>query len=526
MFDVGGQRSERKKWIHVFDNVQVVLFLVAISGYDHVLVEDRNGNQMHEALMLFESISNSNYFSRSALILFLNKIDLFREKLLAPENSSAATPGSRIADHFPDYTGADSDVAAGSKFFADKFKNLVRQPGKDVYVHFTNATDTDLLKKTMLTPPASSLRPAASIAASARSLPHERHQRRLSSSKTSCPPSNGTRPPASEAPRDASAAVSARASTGRFGRRKSKAGAAAPITAVKPSGKDETAFNLPSVPSTHHLLPADVGLSTFFSLHRPISITSPIPPPSTEKAFAQIFQARTQSNVRKNPSDVIYTLSNTVNALDSAASSSDLNEESNLRWEIVQESDATDGRTKHLDGVPRPPQSLEQLVAQFRPFNTPPAPVPFSDLPDSQEVKATSRARSTRQRTPRQKSYTTTLIVTESTHANGHKTYTASTSPIVQIPNPGSHTPHAEPSALPSISEHPSGSRQPFLERMRIRQDRYEEYREERAGDKGTDAKEMLLISVKRQRKLKMKKHKYKKLMKRTRNLRRRLDRK
>ena len=43
MFDVGGQRSERKKWIHVFDNVNAVLFLVAISGYDHVLVEDRNG---------------------------------------------------------------------------------------------------------------------------------------------------------------------------------------------------------------------------------------------------------------------------------------------------------------------------------------------------------------------------------------------------------------------------------------------------------------------------------------------------
>jgi hypothetical protein len=43
MFDVGGQRSERKKWIHVFDNVQVVLFLAAISGYDHALVEDRNG---------------------------------------------------------------------------------------------------------------------------------------------------------------------------------------------------------------------------------------------------------------------------------------------------------------------------------------------------------------------------------------------------------------------------------------------------------------------------------------------------
>ena len=43
MFDVGGQRSERKKWIHVFDTVHVVLFLVSISGYDQVLVEDRNG---------------------------------------------------------------------------------------------------------------------------------------------------------------------------------------------------------------------------------------------------------------------------------------------------------------------------------------------------------------------------------------------------------------------------------------------------------------------------------------------------
>jgi guanine nucleotide-binding protein subunit alpha len=51
MFDVGGQRSERKKWIHVFDNVQVVLFLVAISGYDHALVEDRNGVSFHASIL-------------------------------------------------------------------------------------------------------------------------------------------------------------------------------------------------------------------------------------------------------------------------------------------------------------------------------------------------------------------------------------------------------------------------------------------------------------------------------------------
>ena len=40
LFDVGGQRSERKKWIHCFENVTALVFMVAISEYDQVLVED------------------------------------------------------------------------------------------------------------------------------------------------------------------------------------------------------------------------------------------------------------------------------------------------------------------------------------------------------------------------------------------------------------------------------------------------------------------------------------------------------
>eukprot|EP00954_Amorphochlora_amoebiformis_P005915 465820-Amorphochlora_amoeboformis.AAC.1 len=34
MFDVGGQRSERKKWIHCFENVSAVLYVCAISAYN------------------------------------------------------------------------------------------------------------------------------------------------------------------------------------------------------------------------------------------------------------------------------------------------------------------------------------------------------------------------------------------------------------------------------------------------------------------------------------------------------------
>ncbi|GAB7340427.1 hypothetical protein MBLNU457_6859t1 [Dothideomycetes sp. NU457] len=141
MFDVGGQRSERKKWIHVFDNVQVVLFLVAVSGFDYTLVEDRNGNQMHEALMLFDSIGNSKYFEKSGLVLFLNKMDLFTDKV--------SSGRSNIVDFFPDYKGPKKNVEAGSKFFADKFKNLIRNQSREIYIHYTNATDTNLLDKTM-----------------------------------------------------------------------------------------------------------------------------------------------------------------------------------------------------------------------------------------------------------------------------------------------------------------------------------------------------------------------------------------
>ena len=43
MFDVGGQRSKRRKWIHCFENVNALLFVVAISGYDQCLAEDKDG---------------------------------------------------------------------------------------------------------------------------------------------------------------------------------------------------------------------------------------------------------------------------------------------------------------------------------------------------------------------------------------------------------------------------------------------------------------------------------------------------
>ena len=91
LFDVGGQRSERKKWIHCFENVTALVFLVSLSEYDQMLYEDESVNRMQEALTLFDSICNSRWFVKTSIILFLNKIDLFAEKL----------PRSPLEDYFP-----------------------------------------------------------------------------------------------------------------------------------------------------------------------------------------------------------------------------------------------------------------------------------------------------------------------------------------------------------------------------------------------------------------------------------------
>lgn len=73
MFDGGGQRSERRKWIACFEGVTALLFVAALSSYDESLAEDRDSNGMRESLILFDSLVNARWFAKSATILFLNK---------------------------------------------------------------------------------------------------------------------------------------------------------------------------------------------------------------------------------------------------------------------------------------------------------------------------------------------------------------------------------------------------------------------------------------------------------------------
>jgi len=136
MFDVGGQRNERKKWIHCFEAVTAVLFVAAISAYDQVLYEDEKTNRMVEALNLFEEICNSRWFRNTAIILFLNKRDIFQEKV---EKISL-----RVC--FPEYRGKD-DYDEGIEFLMETFESRNKSNDKQIYTHVTCATDKDNISK-------------------------------------------------------------------------------------------------------------------------------------------------------------------------------------------------------------------------------------------------------------------------------------------------------------------------------------------------------------------------------------------
>jgi len=150
MFDVGGQRNERKKWIHCFDQVTAVIFVAAISEYNQVLYEDNTMNRIDEALILFEEICNSKWFKATAMILFLNKRDLFAEKIIETPfrvegvrfdsfQGPHVEPGTPSAQEGTPENKACFDAA--SSYLKAVFLSKNKQ-SKEIYSHITCATDT------------------------------------------------------------------------------------------------------------------------------------------------------------------------------------------------------------------------------------------------------------------------------------------------------------------------------------------------------------------------------------------------
>jgi GTPase SAR1 family protein len=133
IIDVGGQRNERKKWIHCFEDVNAIIYVAALSEYDQQLFEDSSCNRMVESLTLFGEMCNSRWFERTDMILFLNKCDLFAEKIKKVSIASIK--------EFSDFDGQAFDYDSGVQYFLDDFmkRNTV---DKTIFFHVTCATDS------------------------------------------------------------------------------------------------------------------------------------------------------------------------------------------------------------------------------------------------------------------------------------------------------------------------------------------------------------------------------------------------
>lgn len=154
MFDVGGQRDERRKWIQCFNDVTAIIFVTACSSYNMVLREDSSQNRLRESLDLFKSIWNNRWLKTISVILFLNKQDLLADKIKLGK--------SKLEEYFPEFSryntpndatyeaGDEAEFVRAKYFIRDEFLRISTASGEGkhyCYPHFTCAVDTENIRR-------------------------------------------------------------------------------------------------------------------------------------------------------------------------------------------------------------------------------------------------------------------------------------------------------------------------------------------------------------------------------------------
>ena len=138
--DVGGASAERRKWINCFDALDAVIFVASLSCYDEVLFEDSSVNGMTDQLELFAEVVNFQYPCKTTMILFLNKKDLFAEKI-------RRVPLSKCKS-FATYRGDPRCFDQTTKYIREAFCSLNQNAAqRDIFTHITSATDTNNVQK-------------------------------------------------------------------------------------------------------------------------------------------------------------------------------------------------------------------------------------------------------------------------------------------------------------------------------------------------------------------------------------------
>uniref|UniRef100_A0A6B2LAR7 G domain-containing protein n=1 Tax=Arcella intermedia TaxID=1963864 RepID=A0A6B2LAR7_9EUKA len=126
VIDVGGQKSERRKWIDHFDDASLLYVVNMLCVFDP--------DELEESLKVFESfVGNERLFG--GVVLMMNKVDLFERVCVG---------GSfRSYGHLGDYGGEEKDLEGIKRYVAEKFLKVLKE--RNVVIHYTTATDLDMM---------------------------------------------------------------------------------------------------------------------------------------------------------------------------------------------------------------------------------------------------------------------------------------------------------------------------------------------------------------------------------------------
>jgi guanine nucleotide-binding protein G(i) subunit alpha len=129
LYDTGGQRNERRKWIHVMERVSVLVYVTAIGDYDAVCYEDSETNRIRESVECFAEVSNCSFLMDVPIVLVFTKADVF-EKKFAKED---------ISKYLPEFRG--HTVQTARDLMVDLHLRKVKNLQRDISVHFVNFID-------------------------------------------------------------------------------------------------------------------------------------------------------------------------------------------------------------------------------------------------------------------------------------------------------------------------------------------------------------------------------------------------
>ncbi|KAH8926063.1 P-loop containing nucleoside triphosphate hydrolase protein [Atractiella rhizophila] len=150
--DISGtfSRSSRPVWASHFSNADAIVFVADLSVYDSPLPSDPKVNRLRDAIERFGELCKNQILANASIILFLNKIDLLKEKI--------SDPRRQVKLFFPEFEAANPvdavDPEFVARFFSHKFRRRAESPrnsrirrlGWELKVYFTTCTNSSQMK--------------------------------------------------------------------------------------------------------------------------------------------------------------------------------------------------------------------------------------------------------------------------------------------------------------------------------------------------------------------------------------------